>query len=98
MPQVQLPLLPAGCVEIVALGVASNYLIIGKYLRNRIANTATLGCVQRIAVEGPTLCRVFNQAIAAEAIPKRLSYNHGPRSAYFSCPWLLDRHLPPHRC
>ena len=34
--------------------------------------------VQGAAVDGPALCRMFNQAISGQALPKRLSYDHDP--------------------
>jgi len=38
--------------------------------------------VQAIAVDGPALCRMFNEAIACSGIPKRLSYDHDPLFKY----------------
>ena len=32
--------------------------------------------VQAILVDGPNLCRMFNQAIAAQGLPERLSFDH----------------------
>src|ERR1019366_8109240 len=34
--------------------------------------------VQAAAVDGPALCRIFNQAIAGQALPTRLSTDHDP--------------------
>jgi transposase InsO family protein len=34
--------------------------------------------VQAVAVDGPALCRMFNQAISGQRLPKRLSYDHDP--------------------
>ena len=34
--------------------------------------------VQAAAVDGPALCRMFNQAIAGQALPTRLSTDHDP--------------------
>jgi transposase InsO family protein len=34
--------------------------------------------VQSVAVDGPDLCRLFNQAISGHPLPKRLSYDHDP--------------------
>jgi transposase InsO family protein len=34
--------------------------------------------VQAVAVDGPALCRLFNQAISGHPLPKRLSYDHDP--------------------
>jgi hypothetical protein len=34
--------------------------------------------VQAIAVDGPGLCRMFNQAISGHALPSRLSTDHDP--------------------
>jgi putative transposase len=34
--------------------------------------------VQAVAVDGPVLCRMFNQAIVGQPLPKRLSYDHDP--------------------
>jgi transposase InsO family protein len=34
--------------------------------------------VQTIAVDGPNLCRMFNQAIAGQSCPLRLSFDHDP--------------------
>ncbi|HIG31303.1 MAG TPA: helix-turn-helix domain-containing protein, partial [Verrucomicrobiales bacterium] len=39
--------------------------------------------VQPIAVDGPALCRMFNNAIAGSGIPKRLSYDNDPLFKYF---------------
>jgi len=34
--------------------------------------------VQAVAVDGPALCRMFNQAIAGQGLPTRLSTDHDP--------------------
>jgi putative transposase len=34
--------------------------------------------VQAVAVDGPSLCRMFNQAIAGQGLPQRLSFDHDP--------------------
>jgi putative transposase len=34
--------------------------------------------VQAVAVDGPALCRMFNQAISGQGLPKRLSTDHDP--------------------
>jgi transposase InsO family protein len=34
--------------------------------------------VQAVAVDGPALCRMFNQAIAGHGLPTRLSTDHDP--------------------
>ena len=34
--------------------------------------------VQAVAVDGPALCRMFNQAIAGRGVPQRLSFDHDP--------------------
>jgi transposase InsO family protein len=34
--------------------------------------------VQSVAVDGPALCRMFNQAIAGQGLPTRLSTDHDP--------------------
>jgi putative transposase len=34
--------------------------------------------VQAVAVDGPALCRMFNQAIAGQGLPQRLSFDHDP--------------------
>ena len=34
--------------------------------------------VQAIAVDGPALCRMFNQAISGQGLPTRLSTDHDP--------------------
>lgn len=34
--------------------------------------------VQAMAVDGPALCRVFNQAISGQGVPQRLSFDHDP--------------------
>jgi transposase InsO family protein len=35
-------------------------------------------CVQAVAVDAPALCRMFNQAISGQGLPKRLSTDHDP--------------------
>ena len=38
-----------------------------------------IGCgVQVIAVDGPNLCRMFNQVIVGQPLPVRLSFDHDP--------------------
>ncbi len=34
--------------------------------------------VQAVAVDGPALCRMFNQAISSQSLPVRLSFDHDP--------------------
>jgi hypothetical protein len=34
--------------------------------------------VQALAVDGPALCRIFNQAICGQALAVRLSFDHDP--------------------
>lgn len=34
--------------------------------------------VQTVAVDGPALCRMFNQAISGQGLPRRLSFDHDP--------------------
>jgi putative transposase len=34
--------------------------------------------VQAVAVDGPALCRVFNQAMSGQGLPVRLSFDHDP--------------------
>ena len=34
--------------------------------------------VQAMAVDGPSLCRMFNQAIVGQSLPARLSFDHDP--------------------
>src|SRR6266446_10024885 len=34
--------------------------------------------VQAIAVDGPALCRMFNQLISGQGLPQRLSFDHDP--------------------
>src|ERR1019366_9101123 len=41
--------------------------------------------VQAVAVDGPALCRMFNQAISGQGLPRRLSDGHEP---------LFHFHLP----
>jgi hypothetical protein len=44
-------------------------------------NVSCLSCLDRaqaVAVDGPALCRMFNQAIAGQGLPTRLSTDHDP--------------------
>jgi len=34
--------------------------------------------VHPVAVDGPALCRMFNQAISGQGLPQRLSFDHDP--------------------
>ena len=38
--------------------------------------------VQPVAVDGPALCRMFNQAISGQSVPVRLSLDHDPLFAF----------------
>ena len=39
--------------------------------------------VQAIAVDGPALCRMFNQAICSQGLPRRLSTDHDPLFQFY---------------